>query len=94
VKTCYFCGTELDIRGFFGRDALCPHCHRDLKCCLNCALYDVVSDYCREPLSEGIDDRERGNFCDFFIFSEKVAPQRTDDRVKKAREEWERLFKK
>ena len=94
MKMCYFCGKELDIGGTVGRYDTCPHCHRDLRCCLNCALYDVSTNYCREPQSEEIRDRDRSNFCDFFIFGDKEAKGERGNRVRKAKEEWERLFKK
>jgi len=94
VKTCFFCGKELDIEGTVGRDETCPHCHRDLKCCLNCKLYDISSNYCREPQSEEIRDRERSNFCDFFIFRDKEIRGESVDKARKAKEEWEKLFKK
>jgi hypothetical protein len=94
MKMCYFCGKELDIGGMVGRDETCPHCHRDLRSCLNCALYDVSSNCCREPQSEEIRERDRSNFCDFFIFRDKEERAGKDDRVEKAKEEWERLFKK
>ena len=94
MKMCYFCGKELDIGGTVGRSETCPHCHRDLRCCLNCALYDFSSTYCREPQSEEIRERDRSNFCDFFIFSDKETKDERDSQVRKAKEEWERLFKK
>jgi hypothetical protein len=77
-----------------GRDESCPHCHRDLRSCLNCALYDAASDYCREPQSEEIRERDRSNFCDFFIFGDKETGDKSADQARKAKEDWERLFKK
>jgi len=94
MKICCFCGKELDIESRIGRDETCPHCHGDLRCCLNCALYEVSSNYCREPQSEEIRERDRSNFCDFFIFRDKGVRDESADQVTKAKEEWERLFKK
>lgn len=94
MKTCYFCKKELDIvGGRVGRDETCPHCHRDLRCCFNCALYDVSSSYCREPQSEEVRDRERSNFCDFFVFRDRNTRDESVNQIKKAKEKWEQLFK-
>ena len=95
MKTCCFCGHELDIIDRVGREEVCPHCNRDLKCCLNCAFYDPgASNYCREPQSEEVRDRDRSNFCDFFVFSDRETRIKNGDKVIKAKEEWEQLFKK
>jgi len=95
MKICYFCRKELDIGGGrVGRDETCPHCRRDLRCCLNCALYESSSGYCREPQSGEVRDRERSNFCEFFIFRDSEVKNEKADPVGRAKEEWERLFKK
>lgn len=95
MNVCSFCGRELDLGDRVGREDICPHCHRDLKCCLNCAFYDPgASNHCREPQSEEVRDRDRSNFCDFFVFADREARTEGDDKVRKAKEEWERLFKK
>ena len=95
MKMCYFCRKELDIGEVrVGRDETCPHCRRDLRCCLNCALYDISSGHCREPQSEEVWDRERSNFCEFFIFRDGEVDNKKADPVGRAKEEWEKLFKK
>ena len=93
MKRCHFCGTELEIDRVVGRDETCPRCMRDLRCCLNCGMYDPgAANYCREPQSEEVRDRDRSNFCEFFIFVEKTA--KNTDRVTEAKKQWEELFKK
>ena len=95
MKICCFCRKELDIGSRkIGRDETCPHCRRDLRCCVNCALYDSSSGYCLEPQSEEVWDRERSNFCDFFIFGDRETENEKKDQVEKAKKEWERLFNK
>ena len=95
MKICCFCRKELDIGGGrVGRDETCPHCRRDIKCCLNCVVYDISSHYCREPQSEEVRDRERSNFCDFFTFRDGKVEDEEVDQVRKAKGEWEKLFKK
>lgn len=95
MKRCYCCGTELDVSGVVGRGEICPKCHRDVRCCYNCAFHDQnASNQCREPRSETVSDRGTSNFCDFFRCSDKEEGVRENEAAKKAREEWDRLFRK
>ena len=64
---CYFCGQKLEMGGVVGRHEICPQCHRDVRCCLNCALHDPgAHNQCREPQSEEVRERDQSNFCEFF----------------------------
>lgn len=66
--TCHQCQRELKIEGHIARTDECPHCGADIHCCLNCANYDPhAHNKCREPQAEWVTDREKANFCDFFI---------------------------
>ena len=93
MKQCYFCGRVLDLERTVGRNEICPQCKRDLRCCLNCGMYDPgASNQCKEPQSEGVRDRDRSNFCEMFVFTEGGAEG--EGEVREAREQWESLFKK
>jgi hypothetical protein len=71
MKTCHHCGRELQIVARIGRVDGCPHCHSDLKCCLNCRLHDPgANNQCREPQAEWVTDKDKANFCEFFEFLE------------------------
>jgi hypothetical protein len=95
VKRCYCCGTELDVGRIVGRGEICPQCHRDVRCCCNCAFHDPhTSNQCREPQSETVSDRAAGNFCDYFRFVDAAEEGQGNDAAQKAREELERLFRK
>jgi len=94
MKTCYFCGCALELDHIVSRQEICPKCHRDVRCCLNCALYDAAaSNQCREPRSEAIRERDASNFCDFFACKDTEVSTGHENTVKKARDEWEKLFK-
>ncbi len=42
-------------------------CGADLKVCLNCRHYDPAAVHqCRESIHQPVQDKDRGNFCDFF----------------------------
>ena len=71
---CHSCGREVKVQDTPGRQEICPHCRNDLHCCLNCNLYDeYAQNKCREPAAEGVSDRVKNNFCDFFSFKESTA---------------------
>lgn len=65
---CAFCGFRVDLHGKISRKDTCPRCGRDLRCCKQCAHYDPHAyNDCREVSAERIRDKERANFCDFFV---------------------------
>jgi hypothetical protein len=69
MKVCQHCQKEIPPDLFIGRQAQCPFCSADLHCCQNC-LFHERSAYndCREGQAERVLDKNRSNFCDFFIF--------------------------
>jgi hypothetical protein len=69
MKICQKCNKEIAPDIFIGRQAQCPFCGADLRCCLNCAFYDTGTyNNCMEPQAEMVLDKSRSNFCDFFSF--------------------------
>jgi len=95
MKTCHACGQGIATGKKIGRRDVCPLCRADLHCCLNCAFYDVtVSKQCREPAAELVKDKNRANFCDFFVFTGLRHSRQSDAEVDKARKELDNLFKK
>jgi len=100
MKVCHHCGTELRFSGPPGRTQGCTKCHSDLKCCLNCGLFDPsASQQCREPQVELVGEKAKANFCEFFVFRETSALGRpgasegavTEDRARSA---FDALFRK
>lgn len=99
---CHACkkAVELDPRIPLGRSSDCPHCHADLRVCLNCRHYDPNVRYeCREHVQERVADKARGNFCEWFqpaatgampAAGQPAAPKTRDDLLSAA----EALFKK
>lgn len=66
---CAFCSKEIHLEStqVISRQESCANCHRDLRCCLNCAFYDKNSHWeCKETVSEHVIDKEKSNFCDNF----------------------------
>ncbi|MDI6703869.1 MAG: hypothetical protein QME40_04275 [bacterium] len=94
MKICHHCKKELNITDRIGRGDTCPYCQSDLHCCLNCRFYDeYASNKCRESQSEFVSDRERSNFCDYFVFIEQDMETKREDEAEKARTRFEQLFK-
>ncbi len=92
MKQCHACRKELSIGRTVGRRDECPFCQADLRCCLNCAFYDrAAPKQCREPSALLVQDKERGNYCDYFTFAEARETRSDDGQARKALDD---LFKK
>ena len=95
---CAFCGSKIEIKGPIGRKDACPKCGHDLRCCKQCKFYDPHAyNDCREVSAERIRDKERANFCDYFLPRGSKGPHRGGGYNTKrggAMEALEALFKK
>jgi threonine dehydrogenase-like Zn-dependent dehydrogenase len=95
MKRCHRCQKELGITDRVGRAETCPSCGTDLRCCRNCAFYDVGSyNQCREPQAERVLEKERGNFCDYFFFRDSSRNKPIEDKKSDPKGKLESLFKK
>ena len=75
------------------RNTLCPSCGKDVKVCLNCKFYEPGAHWdCRETISEMVADKERANFCEFFVLDPKTRAGRGNEAEKKARSKFDDLF--
>lgn len=63
---CWKCGQPLEATKPGFRD-LCPACGKDLHACRNCRFYKpgAYRD-CAETVPDGVTDKERSNFCEYF----------------------------
>ena len=89
---CIFCEKTLEIEGRkIYRSTECPHCGRDVRCCVNCRFYSPAShNRCLESQAEWVSDREKANFCDYFRLNELAKEGKPDpDETKK---KWDGLF--
>ncbi len=90
---CSFCGKEIDVEDKVSRNDICSYCHKDLRCCKQCKFYDPHSyNECREVTAERVVEKERSNFCDYFIF--KGSSQEKVNKKEDAKKALEALFKK
>jgi len=94
MKTCHACKEGLSGELKVGRKDECPFCGADLRCCLNCVFYDrAVSKQCRETVTELVREKEKANFCDYFVFAENRITA-ADAGSTQARKALDDLFKK
>ena len=92
---CVFCNRDIQVKGKISRRDTCPHCHRDLRCCKQCKFYDQAAyNECREISAERIMEKERANFCDFFVPRGSERGGSSYNRTKEAKQALEALFKK
>ena len=90
---CSFCDKEIEFEGRVSRADICPHCGRDLHCCLQCKFYDPGSyNECKEVLAERMVDKERPNICEYFVLN--GAKEGGFGRKAMAKQALEDLFKK
>jgi hypothetical protein len=83
----------LKIEGYISRTEECPNCGADVHSCLNCENYDPhAHNKCREPQAEWVTDREKANFCDFFIANKLSAAAKSS--AQDSRSAFDNLFKK
>lgn len=93
MAKCYFCGGELKLEGKVFRRDECPHCRRDLHACVQCRFYDPPAHHqCREPQAEPVSDKEKANFCGYFVFAGRR--EWDADQAAQAKKALEDLFKK
>ncbi len=86
---------ELTLGRVTGRRDECPFCRGDLHCCLNCRFYDPTSPkQCREPAAELVRDKNRANYCDYFVFGESRTTGSQNVEVESVRKAFDDLFKK
>ncbi|MBI2340877.1 MAG: hypothetical protein HYU99_11030 [Deltaproteobacteria bacterium] len=92
---CYFCHKPIEIKERVGRQERCPFCDRDLHICKNCEFYGVTAyNECREPQAERVVDKEKSNFCDYFVFAKRVYDGPADNPAAAAKKKLEALFKR
>ena len=66
---CWRCGTSLaDLSLPLSRTDACRACRAELHACRMCHFYDTSkAKSCAEPIAEEVQDKERSNFCGYFV---------------------------
>lgn len=93
MSACAFCGASLPADLKVLRVSECSSCGRDLHACVQCRHYDPnAHNKCREPQAEWVTDRERRNFCEYFVLSSAGRAGGAGDRSRSARSSLDKLF--
>lgn len=93
MRVCHFCKSKIEKDLYVGRTTACPSCGKDLRICCNCQFYKKGSHWdCMETITEPVRDKERGNFCDYFVFSSPKKDKNNQDEKERARTDFNRLF--
>jgi hypothetical protein len=94
MKICHACSKSLEIKTPVGRREICSFCGSDLHCCLNCAFHETGAyNECREPQAERVIEKNRSNFCDFFIFRDAWTEGKGKDSRESTKTNIASLFK-
>jgi hypothetical protein len=97
MGSCHACGQAIETVEKIRRTDECPQCGRDVRCCRNCRHFDPgLHNQCREVVAEWVSDKERANFCDYFVLADsKGTHPRGDGKSPEdlAREKFRKLFK-
>ena len=90
---CWKCSQFLeDVLLPFPRLARCKVCKADLHVCSMCEFFDTtVSNSCREPIAEKVNDKNRANFCGYFQPGNKAQINK-DTSIESNKDSLESLF--
>lgn len=73
TRHCHRCGTAWSLSAQPGRGESCENCRADLRACLNCRHHDRHAAHgCCERRAEPVEDKDRGNFCEWFEFATRT----------------------
>ncbi len=91
---CYYCKKNIPVIGDFKvtRTEDCPYCTRALHCCRMCKFFDSrVYNECKESNADRVVDKEKANFCDYFVLTSGSHDDNSIDLLKSTADS---LFKK
>ncbi len=93
MQACVFCKTPIPNPREVYRSTTCSGCGRDLKICLNCRFYSPGAHWdCSESIDEPVRDKDRANFCTFFVVRDSAGPDRSSEDSRKAKRKIDQLF--
>ena len=91
---CFRCGTQWTGEKKVSFRAVCENCGSSVHCCRNCKYYDIYAhNKCSMPGTEMVQDREKNNFCDEFVFGETKDDPNSKKNKEDAKKKLEDLFK-
>ena len=93
MKKCYRCESQWTGFGAQPRAReVCEGCGAYLHCCLNCHHFDAQNSNCKLPHTSFVGLRDSLNYCEEFQMLDSRR-RALEDRVSRARSNWEELFR-
>lgn len=90
---CYHCREIQSFQDKISFRDECLKCRNDLHICKNCEFYDAkVYNECRETSADVVREKERANYCDFFVARQSNSS--VEDQKAKMKAAADALFKK
>ena len=91
---CFRCGASLAALSLpLSRQDACPECSAHLHVCRMCKHYDIsVPGQCREDDAEDVFEKERLNFCEWFVPSDSAFDPVAKADADKAEQALDALF--
>ena len=91
---CYRCGASLERLSLpLSRRDECPDCSASLHVCRMCRFFDPsVPKQCREDDAEEVGDKEKTNFCEWFVPGENAFDPAAKAEADRAQESLDALF--
>ena len=91
---CWRCGASLaELTPPIERRDECPACRAQLYVCQFCEFFDPkVAKQCREPVADEVKEKERANFCGYFIPNPHAYVPADTAPANKAKAELDALF--
>jgi len=97
---CYYCGVAVPSDRTIGFNETCPVCGKDMHVCASCDFFKLGAHWdCRETIDASVEDKEKRNYCDFFVvapqyFQQTAGSQTARMKAQSARSAFDSLFKK
>ena len=93
---CWQCGASLaELTLPLSRFDACKQCRAELHVCRLCRFHDItVAKQCREPVAEEVRDKQRANFCDYFMVRDDAYQPGDKSAANQARAQLDALFGK
>ncbi len=93
---CWHCGASLSQLTLpLSRFDICKQCRAELHVCRQCRFHDdTVAKQCREPVAEEVRDKQRANYCDYFVIRHDAWRPVATGAVQQARTQLDALFGK
>ena len=94
IVKCHKCQQQLELPLLVSRQEACFKCMADIRCCKMCIHYDTTSyNDCRESQAERVVDKEKANFCSYFVLKDNINSTDHKSAKEQALEKAKSLFK-